>query len=136
MKITNVTPALENRLTNTQYPYESKEEAAIAEMLDSYGIPFFYKQATLVHDQGNRQVIYPTFSLPTYNGIAVNYIAMLQNQEHQHRERLYMQNQIPAVLLTPEDLEDADWQHELYEKLEELYHRPAGYQQQPSDSYM
>ena len=130
MKTTNASPALEDRTVGPDYPYESKDEAAIAEMLNSYGIPFFYKQATLVHDQDqdSRQVIHPTFSLPTYNSIAVDYIVMLQNQEYQHRERLYIQNHIPAVLLTPEDLKEAEWQREFYEKLEELYHRPLVYE--------
>ena len=32
-------------------PYETKEEAQIGHMLDQFGIPFFYKQATLVQDQ-------------------------------------------------------------------------------------
>ena len=74
MKTINAAPALEGRLISPDYPYESKAEADIAKMLDSYGIPFFYKQPTLVIENGKRCIEYADFFLPTYNGLAIDYI--------------------------------------------------------------
>ncbi len=105
-------------------PYESQEEARIGHMLDDYGIPFFYKQATLLQDQGQRKVIHVAFSLPTYNGIVIDYIVDPSSQDYQNKKTLYEQNQLPAVLVTPEYLKNPTWRQDLYDKLKELYHRP------------
>lgn len=111
-------------------PYESKEQAQIGHMLDKYGIPFFYKQATLVQDQDQRKVIHVDFSLPTYNGVVIDYIADPNSRDYQHKKILYYQNQIPAVLITPEYFESPTWQQELYKKLKELYCRPLNIDQE------
>jgi len=49
--------------------YRSEAERSIAEMLNAYGIPFYYKQPTLVVDNGHRCIEYVDFFLPTYAGV-------------------------------------------------------------------
>ena len=105
-------------------PYESKEDAQIGHMLEDYGVPFFYKQATLLQDQGQRKVTHVDFNLPTYNGMVIDYIVDPNSSNDHNKRALYEQNQIPAVLVTQEYLKSPTWQQELYKDLEELYHRP------------
>ena len=109
-------------------PYESKEDAQIGHMLDDYGIPFFYKQATLVQDQGRRKVTHVDFSLPTHNGMVIDCIVDPNSRDYHNKKALYEQNDIPAVLVTQEYLKSPTWQQDLYKKLEELYHRPPMYE--------
>ena len=101
MKTINAGPALEDRLISPDYPYESKAEADIAKMLDSYGIPFFYKQPTLVIENGKRCIEYADFFLPTYNGLAIDYIIESNSAIYRRKKNVYQDNQIPAVLITP-----------------------------------
>ena len=54
---------LEDMLTELDPPYESKEELKIGRMLDQYGIPFFYEQATIIYDQGKNEIWKPAFTL-------------------------------------------------------------------------
>jgi len=115
---------LEDMLGYLDPPYETKQQVQVGHMLDKYRIPFFYKQATIVYDQGENRIEYPAFSLPTYNGTIVDYIADAQSKEYQTAEKLYRYNQIHAVLLTQNDLAKPDWQDSLYEKLEQIYHQP------------
>jgi len=105
-------------------PYESKEDAQIGHMLDDYGIPFSYKQATLVQDQGRRKITHVDFSLPTYNGTVIDYIVDPNSSDYHNKKALYEQNDIPAVLVTQEHLKSPIWQQDLYKKLKEQYHRP------------
>jgi len=115
---------LEDMLGYLDPLYETKQQVQVGHMLDKYRIPFFYKQATIVYDQGENRIEYPAFSLPTYNGTIVDYIADAQSKEYHAAEKLYRYNQIHAVLLTQNDLENRDWQENLYEKLEQIYHQP------------
>jgi hypothetical protein len=127
---------LEDMLDYLDPPYETKQQVQIGHMLDKYRIPFFYKQATIVYDQCQNRIEYPAFSLPTYNGTIVDYIADAQSKEYQTAEKLYRYNQIHAVLLTQNDLENRNWQENLYEKLEQIYHQPfsfgLSYNQEPN----
>lgn len=106
-------------------PYESKEEAQIGHMLEQYQIPFFYKQATLVKDQGHRKVTHVDFNLPTRNGMVIDYIVAPDTRDYQEKKALYEQNQMPALLVTNESLKEPNWQQKLYDKVQELYHRPV-----------
>ena len=132
MKNENKDQELENILTELDPPYESKEELKIGRLLDKYGIPFFYKQATIIYDQGKNEIWYPTFSIPAYNGAVIDYIVMPENEDYhgqiQQRQKIYEQNQIPAVLMTPQELKKPTWHEQLYEKLEQIYHQPLGYE--------
>ena len=52
----NPTEELEDKLTELDPPYESLEELQIGRMLDQYGIPFFYRQPTVVYHQGQNEI--------------------------------------------------------------------------------
>ena len=132
MKNENQDQELEDLLTELDPPYESKDELKIGRLLDQYGIPFFYKQATIIYDQGKNQIWYPTFSIPAYNGAVIDYIAIPETEDYQgqtqQRREIYEQNQIPAVLITAQDLKKPAWQEQLYKKLEQIYHPPLVYE--------
>ena len=122
-----ITPTLDDRVAQSRRRFESKEKAAIADMLVSYGIPFFYKQPTLVNDNGQKTIEYVDFFLPTYNGLAIDYVIDAKSKIYLHKEQVYTQNRMQAVLVTRRDLYKRDWQSTLYKKLERLYHRRPVY---------
>jgi len=123
----NTGPILEDRLVGPDYPYESKEEAAIAKMLESYNIPFLYKQPTLVIENGKRCITYADFFLPTYNGLAIDYIIESNSAIYRRKKNVYQDNQTPAVILTRKDLKKPNWQKELYRKFERTYRKRTLY---------
>ena len=121
MKTVNSGPVLEDRLVSVEYPYESKEESSIAKMLGTYAIPFFYKQPTLVIENGKRCIEYADFFLPTYNGLAIDYIIESNSAIYRRKKNVYQDNQIPAVLITRRDMAKSDWQKKLYNRLQRTY---------------
>ena len=117
--------ALEDCLAAAQEPpYASKELAEVGHMLNRYKIPFFYKQATLVHEQGRPKVVYVDFFLPTYNDLVIDCISDPKSREYQSKKRIYRQNQISVVQITPENLKNPGWQKNLYEIMEKHYRQP------------
>ncbi len=122
-----ITVPLEERVARAKHRFESREKAAIAQMLESYGIPFFYKQPTLINAGGQKTIEYVDFFLPTYNGLAIDYVVDAKSKIYLHKEQVYTQNQMQAVLVTRRDLYKKDWQSTLYKKLERLYHRRPVY---------
>ena len=113
---------LEDMLTELDPPYESKEELKIGRVLDQYGIPFFYRQATIIYDQGKNEIWKPTFTVFPYGGLVIDYVPgseQGQNDELVRREQVYRYNQIPAVLLGPKDLTQPKWEILLYEKIKQ-----------------
>lgn len=131
----NTKPNLEDRLVGPEYPYESKEESSIAKMLDSYGIPFLYKQPTLVIENGKRMIEYVDFFLPTYNGLAIDYIIESNSAIYRRKKNIYQDNQIPAVLMTRRDMSGANWQSKLYRNIEHIYRNPTGYRNNQNKRY-
>ena len=129
MRTIDASPALEDRLVGPDYPYESKEEAAIAEMLDNYGIPFFYKQPTLVIENGKRCITYADFFLPTYNGVAIDYIIESNSAIFRRKKNVYQDNQIPAVLISRKYMQRSDWQKKLFNRLQNIYRNRSVYRQ-------
>jgi hypothetical protein len=107
---------LEDELTELDPPYESKEEAMIGKLLDRYGMPFFYKQATIIYNQGKNEIWNPTFTLPQYGCAVIDYVP--QEKQAVERIEIYRYNQIPATVLGPKDLDKPNFQQELYEKLQ------------------
>ena len=66
---------LTDMLTELDPPYESKDEMKIGRMLDQYGIPFFYKQPTIIYDQGKNEIHKPSFTLFSYGSTVIDYVA-------------------------------------------------------------
>jgi hypothetical protein len=115
---------LDEMLGELDPPYESKEELKIGHLLDQYGLPFFYKQPTIVYNQGKNEIWKPTFTLLPYGGLVIDYVAgseLGQKGELLRREQVYHHNQIPAVLLGPEYLTEPNWEELLYRRIEQMY---------------
>jgi hypothetical protein len=125
----NASPILEDKLVSPEYPYESKEEASIAKMLNAYGIPFFYKQPTLVIENGKRCIEYADFFLPTYNGLAIDYIIESNSAIYRRKKNVYQDNQIPAVLMSRKNMQGSDWQKKLFNRLQNIYRSRSAYRQ-------
>ena len=120
---------LADLLNELDPPYESQQELSIGRVLDRYGIPFFYQQPMIVYDQQEHQVWHPSFTLPSYGGTVIDYIPSSLGQNGHpgtnHREQVYQYNQIPAVLLGPQDLMKDNWDQKLYcdikRELDDMY---------------
>jgi hypothetical protein len=115
---------LEDMLTELDPPYESKEELQIGRVLDQYGIPFFYRQATIIYHEGKNEIWKPSFTLYLYGGLVIDYAPgseQEQKDELLRKEQIYRYNQIPAVLLGPKDLVEPNWEELLYGKIEKTY---------------
>lgn len=122
-----IRPVSDAKPESNQHPYRSEAERSIADMLNSYGIPFYYKQPTLVVDNGRRCIEYVDFFLPTYAGLSLDYCADPRGHAYQRKVHLYTENQVPAALLTKGDISGRDWQQRLYSRLERHYHMGRNY---------
>jgi len=115
--------------------YESKEGLQIGRILDQYGIPFFYKQATVIYHDGKNEIWKPTFTLPQQGCYVIDCIAQANSQNSkgdiiQKRKDIYNYNQIPATVLGPKDLNKPNFRNDLYQKLKEefcRFHNPLAY---------
>ncbi len=118
----NPNEELEDMLTELDPPYETKDELKVGRMLDRYGVPFFYKQATIIYHEGKNELWKPSFTLYSYGGV-IDYVADAKDPEEQvlTRDKIYRYNQIPAVVLGPKDLDTPKWDEDLYAKLEKMY---------------
>ena len=125
MNTNTLSPDLEYYIGRLQPQYESAGQAEIGRMLDEYGIPFFYKQATLICQDGHREIWRPNFTLPTYDNIVIEYSTNGSRISDQAvKSNAYRQNHIAAVFLDESDLAKAAWQQRLYDRLQELYSQP------------
>ena len=135
----NQTNTLEETIENSLEILDETGESKIASMLDSYGIPFFYKEPTIVYDKGDNKLIYPVFTLPSYGGTIIDYMQESYGDKYKYKQELYQQNQMPAAIITPQELKSSTWQQQLYQKLNDTYsqmqssqqancyHQPSGY---------
>jgi hypothetical protein len=92
--------------------------------LDRYGIPLFYQQPTVIYNDGQNEIWKPSFTLYSYSGAVVDYVAgTSEDQQEQRlgRDKMYWYNKIPAAVSGPKDLEKPNWDEDLYAKLEQLY---------------
>ncbi len=118
----NPNEELEDLLTELDPPYETGDELKVGRMLGQYGIPFFYQQPTIIYNEGKNEIWKPSFTLYSYGGAVVDYVAGEHQQEQSlNRDKIYRYNQIPAAVLGPKDLEKPSWDEDLYAKLEQLY---------------
>ena len=108
---------LDSQLDELEPPYESDNEARIGRLLDKYGIPFFYRQATIVYNNGKNEIWNPSFTLPQYGCAVLDYVP--QEKQAVERINIYRYNQVPATVLGPPDLDKPNWQESLYEKLQQ-----------------
>ena len=118
-------PDLEERLEHA--PYKSREDKTIADALDSYGISFFYKQPTLVIENGKRMIEYADFFLPSYNGLAIDYIVESNSGVYRRKKNVYQDNQIPAVLVSRKDLMRSDFANRLFNAIDRTYRQRSHY---------
>jgi hypothetical protein len=109
---------LEEELDILDPPYQTNQELKIGRVLDQYGIPFFYKQPTVVMDPQTKQneIWKPSFTLPQYGCSVIEYIANAQEQDR--IIQTYRYNMIPAAVLGPTDLDKSYWQKDLYQRIE------------------
>jgi len=115
---------LEDLLGELDPPYETKDEVKVDRMLDRYGIPFFYQQPTIIYNEGKNEVWKPSFTLYSYGGAVIDYVAGENQQEQRFsRDKIYQYNQIPALVLGPRDLDKPKWDEDLYAKVEQMYRR-------------
>jgi hypothetical protein len=108
---------LEDQLGPDEPPYRSRGEAQVGRLLDRYGLPFVYEQATLIYDRGRCRVWHPDFKLPQYGGLVVEYAGMMDVPNYaagiQHKQRVYAANAIPALFIYPRDLMGPAWPAQL-----------------------
>ena len=104
---------LEDRLGPNEPPYRSRGEAQVGRLLDRYGIPFFYEKPTLVYDRGRYKVWRPDFTLPTYNGLIVEYAGMPDIPDYmagvRRKKSVYRANGMPALFIYPKDISGYRW---------------------------
>jgi hypothetical protein len=115
--------ALEDQLSKLEPPYKSRGEAQIGRLLDRYGIPFFHEQPLIVYDRGRHRIWHPDFTLPSYSGLIVEYAGMPDKPEYmagiRYKQKVYGDNQISAMFVSPDDLTGPDWPKLLYESLQQ-----------------
>jgi len=123
-------PRLEDRLDTLEPPYRSRSEIQVGRMLDRYNIPFFYEQSTLIYDRGRHRIWRPDFTLPTYNGLIVEYAGMMDIPDYadgiMHKQQAYGVNSIPALFVYPKDLTGSHWPQRLIESIYETVDRSPG----------
>jgi len=125
---------LEDMLTELDPPYETMDELKVGRMLDQYGIPFFYKQPTIIYNEGKKEVWKPSFTMFSYGGSVIDYVPGSEEAQIPTKEKFYRYNQIPAVVVGPKDLGRPDWEASLYERLEQAYQQafdPGRYVSEP-----
>ena len=110
-------------LTDLDPRYESKQELQIGRMLDQYHVPFFYRQPTVIYNDGKNEIWKPSFTLPQYGCSVIDYIA--QEEQAAERINIYRYNQIPGTVIGPKDLDRPNWQQTLYEKIQQSYSKPV-----------
>lgn len=112
---------LDDLLEGLEPPYESPEHARIGRVLDRYGIPFFYRQSTLVYDRDKHRIWHPDFTLPGYNGLIVEYLSPARQADYavaaQRKHETYAANQIPAVFVSTLDLSSPAWPYRFLERV-------------------
>jgi len=123
-----LSPDLEYYIGKLQPQYESDGHARIGQMLDQYEVPFFYKQATLICENGRRKIWRPDFTLPTYNSTVIEYHPNDDPTSNASiKSDIYKLNGITAIFLDKTNLTNPDWQQRLYEQLEKIYRHPLVY---------
>lgn len=103
--------------------FKSCGERAIAGLLAARGLGYFYEHPLAVIAEGKTRIWYPDFQLPDY-GLLIEYFGRPDDPAYAagmaKKRRVYQDNGLPALLLTPAALERADWQQHLLDRIEGL----------------
>ena len=122
---------LDDVITELDPPYKSLEELRVGRLLDRYGLPFFYKQPTIIYDQGKNVLWRPAFTLPNYDSLVIDYTVLPEGQDQQSEtqriKQVYQQNQIRTILLNQQDLSRPNWQKRLCQQLQQFSHEHPDY---------
>lgn len=114
---------LEDRLGPGEPPYRSRGEAQVGRLLDRYGIPFFYEMPTVIYDRGRFRVWHPDFTLPTYDGLIIEYAGMMDRPDYaagiRHKAAAYARNGIPALFVYPTDLQERHWSKRMITRIQQ-----------------
>ncbi len=124
------------KLGELEPPYQTDVEARIGRMLDRYDTPFFYRQPRLIYDQGYHDIWHPTFTLPTYDSLVVEYADPESGIDYAERQRVYRFNGIAALVARDQDLSTTRWDDTLMRRVHAEYQRAqAGYRHQQIHGY-
>jgi hypothetical protein len=95
-------------------------------------VPFFYRQPRLIYHDGYHDIWQPTYTLPTYDSLVVEYADPNAGLDYAQRSRVYQANGIPAVVAVPADLEQRGWEGRLLRSVDSTYQnaRSAWYREQ------
>lgn len=126
MIVINHRKTIDDKVQYSHEPYETTEHKTIADALKSYDIPFNYKQPTLVIENGKRMIEYADFFLPSYNGLAIDYIIESNSAVFRRKKNVYQDNQVPAVLVSRGDIARPNFAGALYKAIESAY-RPRSH---------
>ena len=118
-------PDLEDMLARLEPPYKSRGEAQVGRFLDRYGIPFSYEHPLLIWDRGKYRTWHPDFTLPTYDGLVLEYAGMPEIDDYmtgiRHKQRAYEINGIPVLFVYPNDLGGPNWPGRLHDRITKSY---------------
>ena len=122
---------LEDRLGWAEPAYRSRGEAQVGRVLDRYGIPALYEQATPIYVRGRWRTWRPDFTLPSYDHLIVEYAGMPDRSDYVAGLRVkrdaYVQNGRPAVFIYPHDLRGPAWPLRMVAKIDRAYGRRSAY---------
>jgi hypothetical protein len=126
----------QKELGRLEPPYKSRGEAQIGRLLDRYGIPFFYEQPLIVYDRGRHRIWQPDFTLPTLDGLIIEYAGMPDRPDYMaginHKQKVYLDNAIQAMFVYPCDLTGPNWPEKLHEKLQQFHYFPFSSKYDPN----
>jgi len=138
-----ISAELEARASELEPKYRSAGEAQIGRLLDRYGLPFFYQQPTLIYDRGRYEIWHPDFTLPSANGMVIEYAGMAHTRDAagdmRRQQEVYRENGIRALIADSSDLIGERWAERLYARIEEAARyalaNPWGYGQRGAEGY-
>lgn len=129
------TTRLEDRLGPLEPPYRSRGEAQVGRVLDRFGIPFFYEQPRLIYDRGLHRTWRPDFTLPTYDGLVIEYAGMMDVPGYaagiRHKVATYASNGVPALFVYPTDLLSPCWPERVMQHIRDRVGRSDGQREVP-----
>lgn len=103
--------------------FKSRGEALIAGLFEAGGIDYFYEHPLAVVAGDKTRIWYPDFQLPRY-GLFVEYFGRPRDPAYAvgmaKKRRVYQQNDLTALLLTPTVFQPADWRRRILDRIEGL----------------